>query len=239
MPPIIHRRNNKIDDYTRQTIIDMVLRQGMNITHVARMFKYLRSTVKTIVDTFLQTNRVAKLPRGGSHNRRHEEVHINWLTDHLDEFAGRSVRWLTTQLNERFQLDPLITQRAVDKTLKKLTTFTLKLMRAELERYNDPEYFKERRRWAEIALQDPGNMNDFVYIDEEGFNLHITRNFGRAPRGRRTFQCFRGFLTTVAQLLSDRCSRQEGHTGHPLPTGRLQPRNAHSVFSDNVVSSDQ
>ncbi|KAF9079314.1 hypothetical protein BGX23_004398 [Mortierella sp. AD031] len=115
----------------------------MSITHVAQMFKYPRSTVKTIVDTFLQTNRVAKLPRGGSHNRRLEEEHIDWLTDNLDEFAGRSVRWLTTQLNERFQLDPPITQRAVDKALKKLTTFTLKLMRAESERYNDPEYIEE------------------------------------------------------------------------------------------------
>jgi len=31
-------------------------------------------------------------------------------------------------------------------------------------------------------------MNEFVYIDEAGFNLHITRNFGRAPRGRRAIQ---------------------------------------------------
>ena len=31
-------------------------------------------------------------------------------------------------------------------------------------------------------------MNHFVYIDEAGFNLHITRKYGRAPRGRRAFQ---------------------------------------------------
>ncbi|KAF9271151.1 hypothetical protein BGZ88_006754, partial [Linnemannia elongata] len=93
-------------------IIDMVLRQEMSITHVTRMFKYPRLTIKTIVDTFLQTNHVAKLPRGGSHNRRLEEEHIDRLTANLDEFAGRSVLWLTTQLNERFQSDPPITQRA-------------------------------------------------------------------------------------------------------------------------------
>jgi hypothetical protein len=31
-------------------------------------------------------------------------------------------------------------------------------------------------------------MNTFVYIDEAGFNLHITRKYGRAPRGRRAYQ---------------------------------------------------
>ncbi|KAF9323522.1 hypothetical protein BG006_001364, partial [Podila minutissima] len=31
-------------------------------------------------------------------------------------------------------------------------------------------------------------MKHFVYIDEAGFNLHITRKYGRAPQGRRAFQ---------------------------------------------------
>ena len=59
----------------------------MNVTHVARMFKYPRSTVKTIVHTFLQTNRIAKLSKGGSQNLQLEEEHTHWLTD-----PGR-VRW--------------------------------------------------------------------------------------------------------------------------------------------------
>ena len=92
MPPIRQKINNKVGDNTREIIIDMVTNQGMSITHVARMLKYPRSTVKTIVDTFLQTGRTAKLPRGGSHNRRLEAEHLDWLTDHLDEFAGRPVR---------------------------------------------------------------------------------------------------------------------------------------------------
>lgn len=148
---------------------------------------YPRSTIKTIVDTFLQTGRTAKLPRGGSHNRRLEAEHLDWLTDHLDEFAGHPVRWLTTQLNEHFQFDPPISQRAVDKALNKLTTYTLKLMRIESERYNDPEYIEERQRWAQNVLHGPGDMSHFVYIDEAGFNLHISRKYGRAPQGRRAF----------------------------------------------------
>ncbi|KAF9333841.1 hypothetical protein BGZ91_011093 [Linnemannia elongata] len=122
----------------------MVFCQEMSITHVAQMFKYPCSAAKTVVDTFLQTSRVAKLPTGGSHNRRLEGKHTDWLTDDLDEFAGRAVLLLTTQQNERLQLDPPITQLAVDKDLKKLNTFTLKSMRAESERYNEPEFIEER-----------------------------------------------------------------------------------------------
>ncbi|KAF8925569.1 hypothetical protein BGZ47_003177 [Haplosporangium gracile] len=118
-------------------IIDMVTDQGMSIGHVARMPTYPRSTVKTIVDTFILTGRIANLPRGGSHNRRLEAEHLGWLTDLLDEFAGHSIQWLTTQLNEHFQLDPPISQSTVDKALNKLTTYTLKLMRTESEKYDD------------------------------------------------------------------------------------------------------
>lgn len=64
----------------------------------------------------------------------------------------------------------------------------LKLMWVEPERYKDPERIEGRRQWAENVLHGPGNMNHFVYIDEAGFNLHITRKYGRAPRGRRAFQ---------------------------------------------------
>ncbi|KAG0069362.1 hypothetical protein BGZ89_003042 [Linnemannia elongata] len=113
----------------------MVFCQEMSITHVAQMFKYPCSAAKT---SRRQT------PNRRSHNRRLEGKHTDWLTDDLDEFAGRAVLLLTTQQNERLQLDPPITQLAVDKDLKKLNTFTLKSMRAESERYNEPEFIEER-----------------------------------------------------------------------------------------------
>lgn len=61
-------------------------------------------------------------------------------------------------------------------------------MRVESERYNEPERIEARRQWAENVLIGPGNMDHFVYIDEAGFNLRITRRYGRAPRGRRAVQ---------------------------------------------------
>ncbi|KAF9372558.1 hypothetical protein CPB97_001183 [Podila verticillata] len=111
---------------------------------VASNFNIPASTIRNIVNTFLQTSRVAKLPRGGNHSSRIEQVHLNWLIKKMDEFAGRPVQWLTNKLNENFLIQPPLAQHTVDKAINKLTAYTLKLMRVEPERYNDPEHIEGR-----------------------------------------------------------------------------------------------
>ncbi|KAG0011556.1 hypothetical protein BGZ82_002972 [Podila clonocystis] len=100
---------------------------------VTRTLKYPRSTVRNIVNTFLDTDRIQKLPRGGRHNVKLEVEHLEWLTDKLDEFAGRPVAMLTQELNEHFGFIPPITERAVDKALNKHTAYTLKLSLLHIE----------------------------------------------------------------------------------------------------------
>ncbi|KAF9206594.1 hypothetical protein BGZ59_011600 [Podila verticillata] len=112
---------------------------------VARNFNILASTVRSIVNTFIETSRIDKLPRGRNCSNRVEQVHLDWLTENMDEFAGRPVQWLTTKLNEHFQIQPHLAQRTVDKAINKLTAYTLKLMRVEPEIFNDPERIEGRR----------------------------------------------------------------------------------------------
>jgi len=100
----------------------------------------------------IDVSRVEKLLRDGNRGSRVEQAHLDWLTENMDEFAGRPVQWLTTQLNEHFQIQPPLAKRTVDKAINKLTAYTLKLMRVEPERYNDPERIEGRRQWAENVL---------------------------------------------------------------------------------------
>src|SRR5690242_20457219 len=130
MPAQRRRKNNKIDNTTRERIIDLVTDQGMTMALVARNFNIPPSTVRSIVSTFIHTSRVDKLPRGGNRGSRVEQAHLDWLTENMDEFAGRPVQWLTIKLNEHFQIEPPLAQRTVDKAINKLTTYTLKLMRS-------------------------------------------------------------------------------------------------------------
>ncbi|KAK3844267.1 MAG: hypothetical protein J3R72DRAFT_505063 [Linnemannia gamsii] len=57
----------------------------------------------------------------GNRGSRVEQAHLDWLTENMDEFAGRPVQWLTTKLNEHFQIEPSLAQRTVDKAINKLT----------------------------------------------------------------------------------------------------------------------
>ncbi|KAG0045083.1 hypothetical protein BGZ89_005771, partial [Linnemannia elongata] len=156
------------------------------------------STARSCVSTFIYTSRVDKLPRVGSRGSRVEQAHLDWLT---------------TKLNKHFQIDPPpLAQRTVYRSINKLTAYTLKLMRVELGRYNDPEHIEGRRQWAENVLHGPRNMNHFVYIDEANFNLHITRKFYKTQKVQDA-------ITT------------SGHTFHLLPSYSPHLNADESVFS--------
>ncbi|KAF8922941.1 hypothetical protein BGZ47_005208, partial [Haplosporangium gracile] len=88
MPPI-RRKNKKIDDSTRERIIELVTDQGKTMASVASTLNIPASTVRSIVNTFIQTNRITKLPRGGNRVSRIQQSHLDWLTENMDEFAGR------------------------------------------------------------------------------------------------------------------------------------------------------
>ncbi|KFH74204.1 hypothetical protein MVEG_01417 [Podila verticillata NRRL 6337] len=80
-------------------IIDLVTDQGKSMALVARYFNIPASTVRGIVNAYFQTGHVAKLPRGGNCSSRIEQSHLDWLIENMDEFAGRTVKWLTDSLN--------------------------------------------------------------------------------------------------------------------------------------------
>ncbi|KAG0273705.1 hypothetical protein BGZ96_004700 [Linnemannia gamsii] len=81
MPPIRNRKNSKIDNTTREGIIDLVSDQGKPMALVARYFNIPTSTVRSIVNTFFQTNRIEKLPKGGNRSSRIEQSHLDWCRD--------------------------------------------------------------------------------------------------------------------------------------------------------------
>ncbi|KAG0081775.1 hypothetical protein BGZ90_004820 [Linnemannia elongata] len=127
-------------------------------------------TIDLVID---EGKTMASLVATVSPSSKIEPSHLEWLIKNIDEFAGRSV-----------------------KAINELITYTLKLMKPEPERYKDPERIEARQQWAKNVPHDAGNMNHFVYVDEVSSNLHITRKYGRTPRGKSFFQ---RVPTTIAQ----------------------------------------
>src|SRR5690348_709762 len=124
MPPIIKSKNKKIDDATRERVVELVINRGKTLTEVSSLLYISPSAVRDIADTFIQTGRTAKPPKSGRRISRIEESHLDWLTKNMDEFAGRSVEWLTNKLNEHFQIQPPLVERTVEKAINNLTVYT-------------------------------------------------------------------------------------------------------------------
>lgn len=107
MPAVRCRKNNKIDNHTRERIVDLVVEHGHTPSTVAHNFNIPPSTVRAIVKTFLECDgRVAKLPRGGNRRSRIEMVHVDFLIEKMDEFAALTVQQLTDELNVCFEIQP-------------------------------------------------------------------------------------------------------------------------------------
>jgi transposase len=184
MPP--RGKYNKIDDTMRMKIIQSIFDDQLTISATARRFKYPRTTVANIAYSFEKEGKTSVKRRGGERRARViTEEHLDWLTGQLLENPSKTIKALTQELNEAFSLNPPISRRTVHDAVAKKGAFTLKLSRYEPEDFNAPGRIKQRVTWCQQFLKKGWSMTDAVYIDEAGFNLHLTRRYGRAPKGQR------------------------------------------------------
>lgn len=76
------------------------------------------------------------------------------------------------------------TQSFVSKVLKKMEYSRKRLMKIPAER-NSPATINARQLYArEIQHISPSNL---VYLDETGFNLHISQNYGYSPKNEKAY----------------------------------------------------
>ncbi|OAQ25232.1 hypothetical protein K457DRAFT_23322 [Linnemannia elongata AG-77] len=146
MPPL-RMKNIKIINTTRERIIDLLTDQGLTMASVAH-----------------------KLSRGGNRGSRAEQTQRDWLTENMDEFVGRPVQWLATKLNEHFQIEPPIAQLTVDKAIKKLTAYTLKLMRVEPTGFN---LHITRKFYKTQKVQDAITTSGHTFLLLPSYSLHL------------------------------------------------------------------
>jgi hypothetical protein len=57
-------------------------------------------------------------------------------------------------------------------------------MRYELDEYNNEECLREHIEWCQRKLELDGSMAKVVYVDEVGFDLHLTCQFRRVHQGQ-------------------------------------------------------
>lgn len=146
----------------RRKIVQSVDDEGLTVFATAKSFGFPHSIVRGIYNTFMATGRTSKLPRGENRRRLLEEQHIEWLRSRIDQRVDMTIGDLHCELNEHFALDPPVSKTSVHRAITDMLGYTLKLIRREPDRYNDPPHIATRQAWAETLLEDHGNMNSFV-----------------------------------------------------------------------------
>ncbi|CAG8837315.1 21791_t:CDS:2, partial [Racocetra persica] len=124
------------------------------IREVAANFQLAASTVQSIVDVFDRENQIAPKPRD-----------------------------LKQKLVDQFP-NIQICERTVARYVTNLG-FTLKRLTVVPEGRNTPETIQKRKDYVQKIYNENINIySDIVYIDETGFNLHLSKSRGHAHRGQ-------------------------------------------------------
>jgi transposase len=210
-------KNNKIDNPQHKKIINSIYDEGLTVAETAKRFGFPYHTVRSISQKFETDGSDTTKPRGGNKYPVLAQEHINYLVEQLDEHPDGTIDELTNGLNQNFDFSRPISRTAVSRVVREQAGYTLKLLRSEPEDFNSGRRIQERMDWAREFLEMGRSMMDAVYVDEAGFNLHLTRRFGRAPRGRRATKVRptqRGKNMSVAIAVS-----REGILAHDVRLG--------------------
>jgi len=179
---------NKIDHIQRLKIISSIFDEGKSVSETARRFGFPLTTVYHIAKIFDEEGRTDKKQRGGNRHKVLQEEHIKWIREQLDLHPGLTIQDLHKALNQHFNSSPPISLSAVSRAVRLEAGYSLKLLRYEPEDYNSPARINARATWTQNFLELGFSMMDCVFVDESGFNLHLTRRFGRSPKGKRASQ---------------------------------------------------
>lgn len=164
----------------RQRIVDAYDRGEGSVRELAEQFGVAPNTVQNYLTQWRQTGSLAPLPHGGGPprllERRHERVLLALLRAENDRTDAEYAERFTRRTGLR------VSRRTINRTWRRLrVTRKKKVLHAtEQER---PDVQRARRAFRRRAQRHHGSR--FIFIDEFGTNLGLTRLYGRACRGQR------------------------------------------------------
>lgn len=146
-----------------------------------------RSTVSAICRDF-EAGRATPTQRGGKRfEKRLQKQHIKWIMAKLERFATMTIGDIKRELVDEFPCLAGVSDSTISRGVQNEAEFTLKRCHVEPAARNHPTQIRRRQEWC---VEQVGRLDakDLVFLDESGWNLHTTRNFGRAKVGNRAAQ---------------------------------------------------
>lgn len=164
----------------RERIVDAYDRGEGSIRELARRFSVSPTTVQEYLNRRRRTGGLAPSPHGGGPSRtlqrRHERALMALRRKRNDRTDDEYARLLLRRMGIR------VSRRTINRTWQRLgVTRKKKVLHAsEQER---PDVQRARRAFCRRAHGARGRR--FIFLDEFGFNLGMTRRYARACRGER------------------------------------------------------
>ncbi|EIE90001.1 hypothetical protein RO3G_14712 [Rhizopus delemar RA 99-880] len=127
---------------------------------------------------------IEEQPKKNQHLRKLEKEHTKFLEEFIDNNPVVTLDQMVDALSDKFE-GLSISKSGVDKHLKESWSYTLKRITKIPAKRNSPDVIELRFRAVEAWIKDSNIsfMQNCIFIDEAGFNLHTVKSQGRSKKG--------------------------------------------------------
>jgi len=189
----------KITRDIKKRLVELVLQDGMMASDASEILNVNKNSARTIIKRFKEDDcqlRVRKV--GGNNKVKLSDAIILLIEEIVENNPAATLKDIQKIIFDRQQITISIT--SIQNGLRKLR-ITLKKMSKVLDRVNSSETICKRKIYAEDFLHNAPNTNkNCIFIDESGFNLHLSRSLGRSKKGHVatiTLPTVRGRMITL------------------------------------------
>lgn len=164
----------------RRKIVDAYDRGEGSVRDLAERFDVAPNTVQNYLTRRRQTGSLTPLPHGGGPprrlGRRHERVLLELLREQNDRTDAEYARRLAQRTGLR------VSPRTINRAWRRLGITRKKKVLHATEQ-DRPDVQRARRSFRRWARRCRGRR--FIFVDEFGTHLGLTRRYARVRRGRR------------------------------------------------------
>ncbi len=164
----------------RRKIVDAYDRGEGSVRDLAERFDVAPNTVQNYLTRRRQTGGLTPLPHGGGPprrmGRRHERVLLELLREQNDRTDAEYARRLAQRTGLR------VSPRTINRAWRRLGVTRKKKVLHATEQ-DRPDVQRARRAFRRWAQRHRGRR--FIFLDEFGTHLGLTRRYARARRGHR------------------------------------------------------
>ncbi|XP_076843673.1 uncharacterized protein LOC143488708 [Brachyhypopomus gauderio] len=179
------------EDEMRATVIDHVIVHGMTMTEAGQRVQpnLSRFSVATIIRAFREHNRVERLPFAGGRPSRFTPAQEVLIVDMVRENNMIRLREIQERIigdNVNFQNIDNVSLTTIDRVLKCQRVRMKQAYRVPFERNSDRiKHLRHQYVQRIFELESMARPQEFIFVDEAGFNLNKRRRRGRNIIGWR------------------------------------------------------